>query len=70
MAVSGSEFLRHFRILQEQVSSIGDCGICHRPITDIHPDEVKLIGGKPVHEDCYYEEFGKGIEEYPIAVPH
>lgn len=52
------------------IHSIGECGICHKPITNVHPDEVKFVDRKPVHDDCYYEELDKEIEEHPICRPH
>jgi len=64
---------RVFRKLQKSVSSIGKCGICKKPITDVHPDEVRMIkiGGKskPVHDDCYFEKLGDEVEKHPICSP-
>ena len=48
------------------------CPVCQKPIETVSSadelDEFK-INGEPVHEDCYWEEFGKGIEEHPICTP-
>lgn len=41
------------------------CCVCEKPITGEHPDVMREIDGKPVHETCYFEEFGKLLEEHP-----
>lgn len=46
--------------------SIGDCCVCHEPITDEHPDEVRRIARGMVHESCCYDALGEIIEEHPI----
>lgn len=67
MAMTLEKFLS--RKPRKNEGSIGNCGVCHNPITDVHPDVVRRINGKPVHEDCYYEELGEGIEKHPICSP-
>lgn len=56
-----------------QPASIGDCGVCHKPITDEHPDDVRFIGEEgakqPVHEDCFFDELGNIVEQHPIFNP-
>ena len=70
MATTLKQLIKNRRLLKKLESKgIGECGVCHKPITDEHPDEVRTINGKIVHEDCYYEELGKGIEQHPICHP-
>ncbi len=72
MARSLAEFLRA-AALSRLPSSVGDCSVCHMPITDEHPDEVRFIGDagakKPVHEDCYFAEFDSIVDQHPIFNP-
>jgi hypothetical protein len=70
MAITGTEFLRDFGTIWKKISSIGVCCICIKPITGVHSDDVRTINGKPVHEDCYFEDFGREIESHPIVMPH
>lgn len=53
----------------EAADSIGDCSLCENPITDVHPDEVKLYDNKPVHDDCYFDKLSELIEAHPIVSP-
>ncbi|MBU4274405.1 hypothetical protein KKE19_01180 [Patescibacteria group bacterium] len=53
MTVNEKELLENPEVLAS-ISSIGNCGICQKPITNEHPDEVRMVDGKPVHEDCYF----------------
>lgn len=45
------------------------CSICKNPIEGIHDDEREefMVDGKPVHEDCWFEEMGKLVEEHPVV---
>lgn len=71
MPINGKRLLKKgvFKKLQKSVSSIGNCGICHKPMTGVHPDEVRRVGDEPVHDDCYFDELGAGIEQHPIGHP-
>lgn len=49
--------------------SIGDCGKCNKPITDVHPDDVRMIGGKVVHDACYDADLSDLLEQHPPGIP-
>ena len=53
----------------ERLQSIGNCGVCHKPVTDVHPDEVKMVNKKPAHDECYFEKLGEEIEKHPLILP-
>ena len=44
------------------------CDKCKKPITeaDRQAEEVQLIDGKPIHDDCYFNGFGEAVETDPI----
>lgn len=71
MAITSNELLgaRTFKKLMADVSSIGNCGICGKQITDTHPDDVRVVSGKSVHDDCYFMVIGKEVEQHPIGHP-
>ena len=56
-------------VLPVRQSSVGKCAICGEPITDVHPDEVRMIPKGPVHDDCYFGALGDEIEKNPIVNP-
>lgn len=43
------------------------CSLCNERICDEHPDEIRKVDDKPVHEDCYYGALSELVEEYPIT---
>lgn len=54
--------------------SKGDCGLCEKPMIspqNITPGEPRFIkkDGKDVqvHDDCYFEELGNELEQFPIG---
>lgn len=64
--------MKKLRKSEMKVSSIGNCDICHKPIIGVHPDEVRMIGDKrdkPVHDDCYFDEFSKELDKHPMGIP-
>lgn len=69
MALTGKQQVDKLLQKGRAAFSIGDCGICHKPITDEHPDEVRMVDGEPVHEDCYFDELGAEVERHPIGHP-
>jgi hypothetical protein len=63
LAMSSAERERALRRLAPSTPLL--CGSCHQPISDEHPEEMRHISGKPVHEDCYYEDLGNLMEQHP-----
>jgi hypothetical protein len=51
--------------MKQEGSTQFNCVKCGGLIDD-HPEEVKKIDGKPVHDECFYEELGKLVEASPI----
>jgi hypothetical protein len=45
--------------------SVGDCCVCKKPITGVHSDDVRTVDNKPTHDDCYFQELGTVLEQYP-----
>jgi hypothetical protein len=41
------------------------CAKCGNPLCG----ETETIDGKPVCDDCYFEEFGEELDKNPIGMP-
>lgn len=54
MPISGREIVENPDVLKP-ILTIGNCPVCGKPVTDEHPDEVKMVDCQPAHEDCYYK---------------
>jgi len=44
------------------------CPLCSEPIIKCG-GELKRIDGKPVCENCYFDELGRTVEMYPVSCP-
>lgn len=59
-----------YRKLLEKLRKQKICGICRKPFTEGHLESGdNTFDGGPVNDDCYYDDFGNGIEQYPIVSP-
>lgn len=45
------------------------CAICGKSIQTRDSVEHRFIGSQRVHEDCYFEELGKIVEQCSIGSP-
>lgn len=43
------------------------CGFCKMEIspTDIEEKDFRVVDGKEVHTECYFDRFGTHVEEHP-----
>ncbi len=48
--------------LSKVKTSRATCASCSQEITSDDSDERRMVGGKPVHEDCYDKDFSDAIE--------
>lgn len=76
MAIKGEDFVKLTDEEMEALFSVPDpnCGICNKPIKPYekieyirdskNPNEMQLT-----HEDCYFSEFSKELDEHPIGIP-
>lgn len=47
------------------------CPLCNKEITQQEEvgEEMHFVDGKQVHSDCYFQDFGEGIEQHPVVMP-
>lgn len=71
MALSHDEFLKvqaedEKKYGPAETDEVCGCG-CGQPL-DTHPDDPpKMMGGRAVRDDCWYEQFSQEIDDHPIG---
>lgn len=65
MALSVREFLALVKNERHQPQRLCACG-CGQPLEPRFWGERLTINGKEVNEDCYFDDLGKEIDDYPI----
>lgn len=68
MALKIKEFLEQVEADKKNPRRCG-CG-CGEPLEPRVDGERHQMDGKEVNSDCYYEAFGKEIDEHPIGAAH
>jgi len=66
MALGYAEFLRQ---LEEDLKNPPKCPCCKEPFEPRVDGVRNKLGGTEVCDDCYYDVWGKEIDEHPIARP-
>lgn len=71
--IGGKQKTRQKRMEQKrELLKSTECSRCHNPIPGLLQSsdfEPKRIEGEQVCDDCWYKEFGEGVEECPIGHP-
>lgn len=65
--VKASDFVERSKEILEARASLPNCDICQKPIKANGLQENYSINNQPVHEDCYFSEFSKHVDEHPIT---
>ncbi|HME86927.1 MAG TPA: hypothetical protein VKE88_00780 [Candidatus Nanoarchaeia archaeon] len=68
MVLKLEEFVKNWEMIKGEIiaRSSTSCGVCTSPVSS---SSAYQINKKPVHGDCYFDEFGKEIEAHPIISP-
>ncbi len=70
MAISGEDLVKMTTEEIRRIFGEDNCPRCNHPF-DTHHDEIQYISnGVPVCSDCYFEEFGRELDKYPIGHPN
>lgn len=70
MAISVDELRTRLEEAKRNPPSYGDCGLCGHPMFGTSSQHLVVEGKNvPVHEDCYWTNFGDEIDKHPIASP-